>query len=60
MKESSKDHTADRFVGVTENLDDRLKKSTVGLVSLSEFQRTRDDIEEEQRQLAAKTKKSDG
>ena len=54
-QESQKDHTADRFIGVTENLDDRLKKSTVGLVTLSDFQKTRDDLEEQQRQLAAKS-----
>jgi hypothetical protein len=42
---------------VTESVDDRLKKSTVGLVSLSDFQKTKDDIEEQQRQTAAKTAK---
>ncbi|WRT69697.1 uncharacterized protein IL334_006687 [Kwoniella shivajii] len=53
LKESDKDHTVDRFIGVTENLDERLIKTTVGLVTLSEFQKTKDDLEERQRQLAA-------
>jgi hypothetical protein len=56
LKESEKDHTADRFVGVVENIDDRLKRSTVGLVTLSDFQRTKESLEEEARQIAAKTK----
>jgi len=55
LRESQKDHTADRFIGMTESIDERLKKSTIGLVTLSDFQRTKDDLEEEQRQLAAKT-----
>ena len=38
---------------MTENLDERLKKSTIGLVTLSDFQKTKDDLEEQQRQLAA-------
>jgi hypothetical protein len=54
-QESQKDHTVDRFIGVTENLDDRLKKSTVGLVTLSDFQKAKDDLEEAQRQAAART-----
>lgn len=56
IQDSQKDHTADRFVGVVENIDDRLKRSTVGLVTLSDFQRTKDTLEEEARQIAAKTK----
>jgi protein FAM50 len=40
---------------VTESIDDRLKNKTVGLVSLEDFQKTRLDLEEEQRQVAAKT-----
>jgi protein FAM50 len=40
---------------MTENLDERLKKSTIGLVTLSDFQKTKDELEEQQRQLAAKT-----
>ncbi|WWC73693.1 uncharacterized protein I206_107665 [Kwoniella pini CBS 10737] len=53
IKEGEKDHTVDRFIGVTENLDERLIKTTVGLVTLSDFQKTKDDLEERQRQLAA-------
>ncbi|ORY34784.1 XAP-5-like protein [Naematelia encephala] len=55
IRDSQKDHTGDRFIGISENIDDRLKKSTIGLVTLSDFQRTRNDLEEEQRQLLAKT-----
>jgi protein FAM50 len=40
---------------VTEALDDRLKKSTIGLVTLDDFVKTKDELEEEQRQLAART-----
>jgi len=54
-QESQKDHTVDRFIGVTETIDDRLKKSTIGLVTLDDFKKTKDDLEEEQRQVAAKT-----
>ncbi|WVQ95832.1 hypothetical protein IAU59_002931 [Kwoniella sp. CBS 9459] len=53
LKEGQKDHTVDRFIGVTENLDERLIKTTVGLVTLSDFQKTKDDLLEQQRQLAA-------
>ncbi|WVQ79185.1 hypothetical protein IAT38_001281 [Cryptococcus sp. DSM 104549] len=53
QKESQKDHTVDRFIGVTENLDERLIKTTVGLVTLSDFQKTKDDLLEQQRKLAA-------
>lgn len=54
-KEGQRDHTADRFVGVVESIDDRLKKQTVGLVTLEDFQKTRNELEEEQRQAAAKS-----
>lgn len=52
-QESQRDHTADRFVGVSENLDERLIKTTVGLVTLSDFKKTKGDLEEQQRKLAA-------
>jgi hypothetical protein len=55
LQEGQRDHTADRFVGVVESVDDRLKKQTVGLVTLEDFQRTRNELEEEQRQVAAKS-----
>ena len=38
-----------------ESIDDRLKRQTVGLVSLEDFQKTRNELEEEQRQVAAKS-----
>ncbi|ORX37743.1 XAP5, circadian clock regulator-domain-containing protein [Kockovaella imperatae] len=55
LKESQKDHTADRFIGITENIDEKLKKSTIGLVTLDDFKKTREDLEEEQRQRAAQS-----
>lgn len=42
-------------MGVVESIDDRLKKQTVGLVTLEDFQKTRNELEEEQRQVAAKS-----
>lgn len=57
IQEGQKDHTAQRFVGVVESIDERLKKSTVGLVTLSDFQKTKEGLEEEQRQVAAQTAK---
>jgi protein FAM50 len=54
-QDSQKDHTVDRFIGITETIDDRLKKSTIGLVTLDDFKKTKDDLEEEQRQFAART-----
>ena len=57
VQESQKDHTADRFVGISENLDDRLKNSTIGLVTLDDFKKAKDDIEEEQRKLVAQIRK---
>ncbi|CAK9782552.1 XAP5-domain-containing protein [Cutaneotrichosporon oleaginosum] len=46
---------AARFVNVTESVDERLKKSTIGLVTLEDFQKTKEEIEEEKRREAAKT-----
>ncbi|EIW71505.1 hypothetical protein TREMEDRAFT_28162 [Tremella mesenterica DSM 1558] len=57
LRDSQKDHTADRFVGVTENLDERLKKSTIGLVTLSDFQKTKEGLLEETSQAVAKSLK---
>ena len=54
-QDSQRDHTADRFVNVIENIDNRLANSTVGLVTLSDFERTKEDLEEQDRQVAAKT-----
>ncbi|WOO83783.1 Protein FAM50 [Vanrija pseudolonga] len=55
LKDSQKDHTASRFTTVAEAIDERLKTSTIGLVTLEDFQKTRDELEEEQRRIAAKT-----
>lgn len=44
---------SERFTIRTEGLDEALKKSTIGLVTLDEFRKTRDEIEEAQRQQAA-------
>lgn len=54
--ESEKDRTAaDRFVKVTETMEERLKKSTVGLVHAEDFQKIRAELEEENRRKAAQT-----
>lgn len=39
----------DRFVGKIDSIDEALKKSTVGLVKLEDFQRTRLQLEEKKR-----------
>lgn len=44
-----------KFTPTTESVDEQLKKSTIGLVTLEDFQKTRGDIEEEARKQAAKT-----
>ncbi|KAJ9096650.1 hypothetical protein QFC20_006366 [Naganishia adeliensis] len=44
---------AERFIARTEGAAEKLAKSTVGLVTLDEFRRTRDEIEEAQRMEAA-------
>lgn len=44
---------AERFVKITESMDERLKKSTVGLVNLKDFQATRKALEEEQAMASA-------
>ncbi|KAL7425094.1 hypothetical protein Q5752_000782 [Cryptotrichosporon argae] len=54
IKDSNKSHTVG-FVGVRESIDDALKQSTVGLVSLSDFQRTRQGLEEDAKRVAART-----
>jgi protein FAM50 len=56
VAESEKDRTAaDRFVKVTETMEERLKKSTVGLVHAEDFQKIRAELEEENRRKAAQT-----
>lgn len=52
----AKNHTGqDRFVKVTEGVEERLKKSTVGLVNAEDFKRVRLELEEENRRKAAQT-----
>lgn len=54
--EAEKDRTAaDRFVKVTETMEERLKKSTVGLVHAEDFKKVREELEEENRRKAAQT-----
>ena len=54
--EAGKDHTSvERFVKHTEGIEDRMKKSTVGLVNAEDFKRIREELEEENRRKAAKT-----
>lgn len=54
--EAEKDRTsADRFVKVTESMEEKLKKSTVGLVNAEDFKKVREELEEENRRRAAKT-----
>jgi protein FAM50 len=49
----------DRFTARTEGAAEKLAKSTVGLVTLDEFRRTRDEIEEAQRMATAQKVSSD-
>lgn len=55
-KESERNRTgSDRFVGKNDSMEDALKKSTIGLVHLEEFQKLRSELEEEKRREAART-----
>ncbi|CDU23952.1 related to xap-5 protein [Sporisorium scitamineum] len=55
-KESERNRTgSDRFVGKNDSMEDALKKSTVGLVHLEDFQKLRSELEEEKRREAAHT-----
>jgi hypothetical protein len=54
--DANRDHTSvERFVKHTEGIEDRMKKSTVGLVNAEDFKRIREELEEENRRKAAKT-----
>ncbi|RSH86534.1 uncharacterized protein EHS24_004801 [Apiotrichum porosum] len=55
LKDSQRDRTATRFTTVAESVDEQLKLSTIGLVTLEDFRNTKEGIEEEQRKIAAKT-----
>ncbi|KAG0230521.1 XAP5, circadian clock regulator-domain-containing protein [Mortierella sp. GBAus27b] len=47
--------SADKFVVQHDNVEDALKKSTVGLVNLSDFRKVRQELEELKKREAAKT-----
>lgn len=47
--------STNRFVGQTATVEDSLKRSTVGLVHLEEFQQRREEIEEARAREAART-----
>lgn len=56
QQEANRDHTSvERFVKHTEGIEDKMKKSTVGLVNAEDFKRIREELEEENRRKAAKT-----
>lgn len=56
VKESERNRTgADRFVGKNDSMEDALKKSTIGLVHLEDFQKLRSELEEEKKREAART-----
>jgi len=47
--------STNRFVGQNDSMEDSLKKSTVGLVHLSEFKQRRAELEEAKAREAART-----
>jgi protein FAM50 len=47
--------SADKFVVQHDNVEDALKKSTVGLVHLKDFRKVRQELEELKKREAAKT-----
>lgn len=47
--------SANRFVGQNDSMEDSLKKSTVGLVRLEDFQQRRKELEEAKAREAART-----
>jgi len=55
----AKDHevksSADKFVSQHDNVEEALKKSTVGLVHLKDFRKVRLELEEQKKREAAKT-----
>lgn len=56
VKDTESNRTAaDRFVGKNDSIEETLKKQTVGLVRLEDFQKRRGELEEEKRREAAKT-----
>ncbi|KAF8319309.1 XAP5-domain-containing protein [Clavulina sp. PMI_390] len=56
VKETEKSRPGNnRFVGQNDSMEETLKKSTVGLVKLEDFQKTREALEEAKARAAAKT-----
>ena len=47
--------SSNRFVGQNDSMEDTLKKSTVGLVRLEDFQQKRKELEEAKAREAART-----
>ena len=47
--------SSNRFVGQNDSMEDTLKKSTVGLVRLEDFQQRRKELEEAKAREAART-----
>ncbi|KAG0235947.1 hypothetical protein BGW42_004402 [Actinomortierella wolfii] len=54
-KESEVKITKDKFVSQHDNVEEALKKQTVGLVHLKDFQTIRQELEEQKKREAAKT-----
>ncbi len=55
-KDTEKNRTgSDRFVGKNDSIEETLKKQTVGLVRLEDFQKRREELEEEKRREIART-----
>lgn len=55
-KEAERNRTgSNRFIGKHDSMEDALKKSTIGLVHLEDFQKRRSELEEEKRREAART-----
>lgn len=55
-KEAERNRTgADRFVGKNDSIEETLKKNTIGLVRLEDFQKRREELEEEKRREAARS-----
>ncbi|KAF9976602.1 hypothetical protein BGZ73_008205 [Actinomortierella ambigua] len=54
-KESDVKITKDKFVSQHDNVEEALKKQTVGLVHLKDFQNIRQELEEQKKREAAKT-----
>ena len=55
-KEAEKNRTgSNRFVGKNDTVEETLKKQTIGLVRLEDFQKRREELEEEKRRQAART-----